>query len=243
MCSGRVGLDFILRAFSKGMDGVFIGGCRLGECNYITHGNFHALNTVLLCKKIMEHIGINPDRLRVEFMSAGEGIRFSEAVDDFTLQVQALGPLGLAEGIDKGELVDRVGQISRLVPYIKIMKNAKLAVRHESPDQYADFFTSAEIDSLLGDMISYHIDPEKCQACGMCLKRCPMDAISGGKKVVHVIDQDKCIRCGSCLEACPPRFSAVRKLSGEPVPPPLPGGERAEAGRSGGQSGPGAPAA
>ena len=51
MCSGRVDLEFVLRAFSNGMDGVFIGGCRLNECNYITHGNYHALNMVLLFKK------------------------------------------------------------------------------------------------------------------------------------------------------------------------------------------------
>ena len=48
MCSGRVDLAFVLRAFSKGMDGVFIGACHLNECNYITHGNYHALNMVLL---------------------------------------------------------------------------------------------------------------------------------------------------------------------------------------------------
>ena len=62
MCSGRVDLAFVLRAFSNGMDGVFIGGCRLNECNYITHGNYDALNMLLLCRKIMEHIGLNPER-------------------------------------------------------------------------------------------------------------------------------------------------------------------------------------
>ena len=51
MCSGRVDLEFVLRAFSNGMDGVIIGGCRLNECNYITHGNYHALTMALLCKK------------------------------------------------------------------------------------------------------------------------------------------------------------------------------------------------
>ena len=48
-----------------------------------------------------------------------------------------------------------------------------------------------------------------------------MEAIAGGKNLIHVIDQDKCIRCGTCFEACPPRFGAVQKLSGEPVPPPI----------------------
>ena len=68
-------------------------------------------------------------------------------------------------------------------------------------------------------LISYYIEPEKCQACLICLQNCPVDAISGGKNLVHVIDQEKCTKCGTCFEVCPPRFGAVVKLSGEPVPP------------------------
>jgi NADH-quinone oxidoreductase subunit F len=55
-----------------------------------------------------------------------------------------------------------------------------------------------------------------------CLKKCPAEAISGGKNRIHVIDQEKCTKCGTCLEVCPPRFGAVKKISGEPVPPPPP---------------------
>jgi NADH:ubiquinone oxidoreductase subunit F (NADH-binding)/(2Fe-2S) ferredoxin/ferredoxin len=72
------------------------------------------------------------------------------------------------------------------------------------------------------DLISYTIDPEKCQACLSCLRKCPSEAISGGKNQIHVIDQDKCIKCGTCFEVCPSRFHAVKKISGEPVPPPIP---------------------
>ena len=72
------------------------------------------------------------------------------------------------------------------------------------------------------ELIAYHIDPEKCQACMACLKKCPAEAISGGKNRIHVIDQEKCTKCGTCLEVCPPRFGAVKKISGEPVPPPPP---------------------
>ena len=126
MCSGRVDLEFVLRAFSNGMDGVFIGGCRLNECNYITHGNYDALNMVLLCRKIMEHIGLNPDRLRIEFMSSAEGILFAEVMREFGNKVNKLGPLGKAEGIDQNELESKLAEITKLVPYIKVEKNDKL---------------------------------------------------------------------------------------------------------------------
>ncbi len=122
MCSGRVDLEFILRAFSNGMDGVFIGGCRLNECNYITHGNYDALNMVLLCRKIMEHIGLNPERLSIEFMSSGEGILFTEVVDDFSKKVKELGTLGKGEEIDENELKSKLEEVRKLIPYIKIVK-------------------------------------------------------------------------------------------------------------------------
>jgi coenzyme F420-reducing hydrogenase delta subunit/Fe-S-cluster-containing hydrogenase component 2 len=222
MCSGRVDLEFVLRAFSNGMDGVFIGGCRLNECNYITHGNYHALNMVLLCRKIMEHIGLNPDRLRIEFMSSAEGILFAEVMSEFGNKVKELGPLGKGEGIDQNELKSKLAEITKLVPYIKVVKNEKLASRLVNPEQYDKLFTKDEIDRLFSEVISYYIDPEKCQACMTCAKRCPVDAILSGKNLIHIIDQEKCIKCGTCFEVCPPKFSAVTKISGEPVPPPLP---------------------
>jgi F420-non-reducing hydrogenase iron-sulfur subunit len=222
MCSGRVDLAFVLRAFSNGMDGVFIGGCRLNECNYSTHGNYDALNMVLLCKRIMEHIGLNPERLRIEFMSSAEGILFAEVMDEFGKKVKELGPLGKGEGIDHYELKSKLEEITKLVPYIKVMKNEKLASRLENPEEYDTLFTKDEIDTLFSEVISYYIDPEKCQACMTCAQRCPVEAIISAKNQVHVIDQEKCIKCGTCLEACPPRFGAVTKISGEPVPPPIP---------------------
>ena len=226
MCSGRVDLEFILRAFSNGMDGVFIGGCRLNECNYITHGNYDALNMVLLCRKIMEHIGLNPKRLRIEFMTSGEGMLFTEVVDDFCDDVKALGPLGKGEEIDEDELKSKLEEVRNLIPYIKIEKRKKLASRLKNEEEYDGFFTSDEIDRLFSEVASYHIDPEKCQACMICFRSCPVEAIAGGKGRIHVIDQDKCIKCGTCYEACPPRFGAVNKISGGPVPPSIPEEER-----------------
>jgi len=222
MCSGRVDLRFVLKAFSSGMDGVFIGGCRLNECNYTTHGNYHTLNMVLLFRRIMEHIGLNPERLKIEFMSGAEANVFVEAVNGFVKKVRELGPLGQGEGINQNALRSKLAELTRLVPYIKVVNQEKLASRLENPDEYDGLFTSEEIEKLFREMVSYYIDPEKCQACMTCARRCPAEAIISAKNQIHVIDQEKCIKCGTCFEACPPKFGSVRKISGEPVPPPLP---------------------
>jgi coenzyme F420-reducing hydrogenase delta subunit/ferredoxin len=239
MCSGRVDLEFVLRSFLKGVDGVFIGGCRLNECNYVTHGNYDALNMVLLCKKLMEHIGLNPERLRIEFMSGGEGILFTQIVNDFTRRVRELGPLGSSEKISVEALTAKLREVDKLVPYIKILKRDKLASRLKSETEHEALFSLEEIERLFQEVVSYYIDPEKCQACMICRRRCPVEAIEGGKKQIHVIDQGKCIKCGTCFEVCPSRFAAVKRLSvGEPVPPALPEAERtiARAGKKVGET-------
>ena len=226
MCSGRVDLEFILRAFANGVDGVFIGGCRLNECNYITHGNYNALNTVLLCRRIMECIGLNPERLRIEFMSSGEGMLFTDAVDQFCKSIKVLGPLSGDTQPDPEQLTSKLEEVRKLVPYIKIAKREKLESRLQDETQYDDLFTREEMDKLLSEVESYYIDPDKCRACMICSKRCPVDAIDGAKNRIHIIDQVKCIKCGTCYDACPPRFGAVAKVSGQPAPPPIPEEER-----------------
>jgi NADH:ubiquinone oxidoreductase subunit F (NADH-binding)/(2Fe-2S) ferredoxin/Pyruvate/2-oxoacid:ferredoxin oxidoreductase delta subunit len=76
------------------------------------------------------------------------------------------------------------------------------------------------------ELVAYYIDPAKCQACMMCGRKCPADAIDGGKNRIHIIDQAKCTKCGTCFEVCPSRFGAVTKISGKPVPPPISEEER-----------------
>ncbi|MBN2187058.1 MAG: hydrogenase iron-sulfur subunit, partial [Dehalococcoidia bacterium] len=222
MCTGRIDLAFVLRAFLKGADGVFIGGCHLGECNYITHGNYHALNMVHLCRKLMQHMGINPERLRIEWCDAGEGLRFAEIMNDFGKKMKSLGPIGKSEGLDENDLKSKIKAITKLVPYIKLVEREKMAMRFDKMEDYNQLYTTEEIDKLLSEVVSYYIDPAKCQACGICARRCPAEAISGGKNLIHIIDQEKCIKCGTCLEVCPPRFGAVKKLNAnEPVPAPI----------------------
>ncbi|MCL6448942.1 MAG: hydrogenase iron-sulfur subunit [Armatimonadetes bacterium] len=222
MCSGRVDLAHVFRAFSNGADGVFIGGCHLNDCHYNTEGNYDAKSMTQLCKKLLAHIGINPERLRLEWVSAGEGIRFAEIMNDFGNQVKKLGPLGTGEGLDKNELKSGIEAITKLIPYIKLTKREKLALHLPDEEEYNALYTSEEVDRLICEAPAYYINPDKCQACGICARRCPEEAIVGGKNLIHVIDQQKCIKCGTCLEACPPRFGAVTKIVGEPVPPPLP---------------------
>jgi len=206
---------------------VFIGGCRLNECNYITHGNYDALNMVLLGKRIMEHIGLNPDRLRIQFASSAEGNLFAEVMNEFGNQVRELGPLGAGEGIDTNELKSKLAEIRKLVPYIKIVNQEKLATRPRNPEEYDRLFSKDEIDKLFAEVISYYIAPEKCPACMICGRSCPVEAIAGGKNLIHVIDQAKCIKCNTCFEVCPDRFGAVTKISGAPVPPSIPEEKRA----------------
>ena len=70
------------------------------------------------------------------------------------------------------------------------------------------------------ELITYYVIPDKCTGCGICLRDCSAEAISGGKRMVHVIDQSKCTKCGTCLDVCPTKFSAVAKVSGEKVTVP-----------------------
>ena len=154
MCSGRVDLAFVLRAFLNGMDGVFVGACRLNECNYITHGNYHALSMVLLCKKIMGHIGLNPERLRIEFMSAGDGILFTEVINDFGKKVKEMGPLGKSEGMDEKALKLKLESVNKMVPYIKLVERERLAIPVKSEEAYRRFFASEEFDRLFDELIA-----------------------------------------------------------------------------------------
>ncbi|RLF48974.1 MAG: methyl-viologen-reducing hydrogenase subunit delta [Thermoplasmata archaeon] len=94
-CSGRVDPRFILEAFKKGADGVLIGGCHTpNDCHYVV-GNFKAYKRYILLKKLLEQLGINPKRLRLEWISASEGRKFAEVAREFTEEIRNLGPLRL----------------------------------------------------------------------------------------------------------------------------------------------------
>lgn len=153
MCSGRVDLEFILRAFQNGHDGVFIGGCKLDECNYITHGNYDALANVHLCRKLLQRVGVNPERLRIEFMSGADGGLLADVTDAFSEAVKTMGPLGKGEGIDLKGLKRKLEAARKLVPYIKLVERERLRAPAKSEAAYAQFFASDELDRLFDELI------------------------------------------------------------------------------------------
>jgi len=154
MCSGRVDPAFILRAFIKGADGVFVGGCWLGECHYVTEGNYDALSVIHLCKKMLRLIGVDPERLRLEWVSASEGIRFAEVMEDFVSKLKKKGPLGETEGISEPALKAKLQAVDRLIPYLKLVERERLRVRFETEAEYDEYFNSEEVNSLFGELIA-----------------------------------------------------------------------------------------
>jgi len=124
------------------------------------------------------------------------------------------------------ELLEELSQVTRdasLCALGRTAANPVLSTIRYFRDEYEAHIKEKRCPAYVCKaLISYYIDPEKCQACMICLRQCPAQAIAGGKSQIHVIDQEKCTKCGTCFEACPPRFGAVKKISGEPVPPPIP---------------------
>lgn len=95
MCSGRVDPGFVLKAFQLGADGVVVMGCHLGDCHY-QEGNYKTIRRIPFLKRLIEQFGIDRRRLRLEWVSASEGDRFAELVNEFTEEIRSLGPLKLA---------------------------------------------------------------------------------------------------------------------------------------------------
>ncbi len=154
MCTGRVDLAFILRAFSSGADGVFIGGCWPGECHYVTEGNYDALGNMHLCRKLLSQIGVNPERLRLEWISASEGTRFAEVTNDFVRQLKGFGPLADDQGAEESGLARKLEAVQKLVPYLKLVERERLRVPVKSEKAYNEFFTSDEVSSLFDGLIA-----------------------------------------------------------------------------------------
>ncbi|MBI4297603.1 MAG: hydrogenase iron-sulfur subunit [Chloroflexi bacterium] len=170
MCSGRVDPKFIFRAFSNGADGVFIGGCWLDECHYVTNGNYHAVEVIKRSKKLLEQIGLNSERLRLEWVSASEGIRFAEVITNFTKQLKELGPLGVPEGKGLDQIQVDIAAAERAI-------NNKLISYYIDPEKCTACGICARRcpeGAIIGGKDKVHIIvQEKCIACNICFQSCP----------------------------------------------------------------------
>jgi F420-non-reducing hydrogenase iron-sulfur subunit len=91
MCTGRIDEKYILQAFLLGADGVLIGGCHPGDCHY-TSGNLKAEERILRVRRWLQQAGLEPERLRLEWVSAGEGKKLAEVMQAFSTQLKKLGP-------------------------------------------------------------------------------------------------------------------------------------------------------
>lgn len=92
MCSGRVDPTFVLKAFQLGADGVIVMGCHPGDCHY-QEGNYKTLRRIPFLKRLIKDFGIEPNRLRLEWVSASEGDKYAEVVNEFTEEIRKLGPI------------------------------------------------------------------------------------------------------------------------------------------------------
>ena len=97
MCSGRVDPNFVLQGLINGADAVLVCGCHLGDCHYVK-GNYKTERKMPIVKKMVEQFGINPKRVRFEFISASEGAELTELMNEFVKEIKELGPSPLRNG-------------------------------------------------------------------------------------------------------------------------------------------------
>ena len=119
MCSGRIAPAFILDALHKGVDGVLIAGCHIGDCHYMD-GNHHTQRKIWLTHAIMKRAGFDPARLRLEWISASEGDRFAEVVSELTDQLTKMGPSPIKGKEPDLEVLERIKAAQRVVEEFRI---------------------------------------------------------------------------------------------------------------------------
>jgi len=154
MCTGRVDLAFVFRAFARGADGVIIGGCWPGECHYVTEGNYDALGNSFVGKKLLERIGVSPERLRIEWIGAAEGNRFAEVMSEFAETLRTLGPIGEGEAIEPDGLRLKLSAVNQLVPFMKLVEREKLRLPEKNEEAYRSYYSSDEVNRVFDELIA-----------------------------------------------------------------------------------------
>ncbi len=145
MCSGRVDPELILDTFLHGADGVFIGGCHPGDCHYL-EGNYYAEKKIEMAKRLLKVAGVEPERLRLEWVSASEGGRFAAVISAFTEEIKSMGQIKSDK--ERLEAVLMAAADYRL--RILATKERELL---EDGNKYGEVFTQHEMDRLLDNMV------------------------------------------------------------------------------------------
>lgn len=105
MCSGRLDPTFVMKALATGADGVLVTGCHPGECHYIEQ-NYKALRRFLLLRRVIKGMGIAPERIKLVWASAAEGVRLGNEINTFVEEIRALGPLGWHKNLSNGHVAE-----------------------------------------------------------------------------------------------------------------------------------------
>ncbi|MEE9150729.1 MAG: hydrogenase iron-sulfur subunit, partial [Thermoplasmata archaeon] len=207
-CSGQVDTIHILRAFEKGADGVFIGGCLKEQCHYVD-GNKKAEKRVNFLKGILNAMGMEEERLSIHFMSAAMAREFASLANDLTSTIKKLGPSPLK----------RKKTPLRHDKKRTMLREMLLGISQELKTKAVEF---SEVISGYGETI---FDKEKCLGCGACGYVCKDGAITVESKGDNIQIKNtywKCTACGKCEELCPKEcldvreeFDLMRFLSGE----------------------------
>jgi NADH-quinone oxidoreductase subunit F len=134
---------------------------------------------------------------------------------------------GQEEDIEKLKQIGETSSAAALCALGQTSANPMLTTLRYFRDEYEAHIKEKRCPALVcKSLISYYIDPTKCKACTLCSRNCPVGAVNGEVNKIHLIDQSKCTKCGTCFDVCPPKFRAVMKISGRPVPPPIPEEQR-----------------
>ena len=177
MCSGRVEPSFILNAFMNGMDGVLVSGCHIGDCHYIS-GNLNAEKNVENTKKILDLLGLGSERLRLEWISASEGQKFANVINDFTAKLKRIGPNPLKKKHEQKETSVKRKPISEVIEETNIrlcLECGKCSSSCPITRMNLDFSPRMTVKRIIsGGEISVN-DPGiwTCLTCGLCQERCP----------------------------------------------------------------------
>jgi coenzyme F420-reducing hydrogenase delta subunit len=154
MCSGRNDPYIILEGFIQGVDGVFIGGCHPGDCHYL-EGNYNAERKIKMTKKLLEKTGMEPERLRLEWVSASEGSQFAVLMKEFSTQIQDLGPSPVGgESPDLQILTNiKAAQKATLDFRLRSIVAKEYKIVAKEGNVYGEFKSQEDWDEFLDDAI------------------------------------------------------------------------------------------